>query len=145
MSISFGDRVHILTKDPQLAYLDNHIATITHNDRRGYYLQVDGMKPAVHLSNLQGMECLNRLTSAQESALDLPSQVYEPDLGWQDLPKPNPSAPKYSNLDTPELQTMATSNNSRKRGKTPKQTSLPPVPPANPSATKETASDNKTP
>ncbi|MEG4420805.1 hypothetical protein QUA70_19760 [Microcoleus sp. LAD1_D5] len=161
MSISFGDRVHILTKDPQLAYLDNHIATITHSDRRGYYLQVDGMKPAVHLSNLQGMQCLNRLTSAQESVLDLPSQVYDPDLGWQDLPKSIPSAPTYSNLDTPESPTMVTSNNSRKRGRPRKvllselvlseaevaEVSILSVPaqPVNPSPIKETASDNKTP
>lgn len=146
MSISFGDRVHILTKDPQLAYLDNHLATITHSDRRGYYLQVDGMKPAVHLSNLQGMQCLNKLTSAQESVLGLPSQVYDPDLGWQDLPKSIPSAPKYSNSDTPESPTMVTSNNSRKRGRPRKEsTSLPPALPVNPSLTKETASAKTTP
>jgi hypothetical protein len=144
MSINQGDRVRISNYAPNL---NGKKATVTASNRKGYYLRVDNYPTTLYLSNLEGINCLDKLTSAQESGLDLPSQVYEPDLISKDLPKSIHSVQKYSNLDTPESPTMATSNNGKRgRGRPRKESiSLPLVLPVNPSATKETASDNKTP
>jgi len=142
MSIDKGDRV--LINSPDTPYIHNRIATVTTSNRSGYYLQVDGLTPSVHVGNLQGMQCLDKLTSAQELALDLPSQVYDPASGWQDSPKSIPIVQKFSKKDTPEPQTMETSNK-RKRGRPRKSISSPPALPASPLVSKEAASDSKTP
>lgn len=144
--INKGDRVRIDGYQNGLG-LNGKVATVTASNRSGYYLQVDGIAAIVHLTNLEGVQCLTKLTnltSAQESVPDSSSLELEPDLPSKDSPKATTTAQKYSTSDTPELQTMATSTKS-KRGKPPKSTSSPPVLPASPSPSKATDSDNKIP
>lgn len=144
--ISKGDRVRIDGYQNGLG-LNGKVATVTASNRSGYYLQVDGIAAIIHLTNLEGVQCLTKLTnltSAQESVPDSSSLELEPDLPSKGSPKTTTTAQKYSTSDTPELQTMATSTKS-KRGKPPKSTSSPPAPPASPSPSKATDSDNKTP